>query len=138
VTNAADRDVSTFSVTDQSDGKVWLKLEFGKTFIQKVVIHYIFFNYWYDATYWCVRSEANFRVCVDLHNNVDVSVHKGEVKQKSCGTLKLTYGLEQSDQIKTLTCNIEGDTVKLSKNTGHIAVCEVAVTSTGTLLLDIT
>ena len=65
------------------------------------------------------------------HNNVDVSVYQGDVKQKSCGTLQLTYGLEQSDQIYTLICNTEGDTVKLSKSTGDIVVCEVVVISTG-------
>jgi hypothetical protein len=123
-----DRDLSTKAVTDASNGVVWLKLEFDKTFfVHKIVIYHSFFKYWYDATYWCVRSKAEFKSCIDQHNNVDVSVYNGEVKQKSCGTLKLTYGLEQSDQIKTLTCNIEGDTVKLSKNTGHIEVCEIAV-----------
>ena len=64
-------------------------------------------------------------------NNVEVSVYQGEVKQKSCGTLQLTYGLEQSDQIYTMLCNTKGDTVKLSKSTGVIAVSEVVVTSTG-------
>ena len=70
---------------------------------------------------------------MDVENNVDVSVYQGDVKQKSCGTLQLKYGLEQSDQIYTLICNSGGDTVKLSKNTGTIAVFEVAVTRrTGT------
>ena len=70
---------------------------------------------------------------MDNDNNVDVSVYQRDVKQGSCGTLQLTYGLEQSDQIYTLICNTEGDTVKLSKNTGFIAVSEVVVTSTGKL-----
>jgi hypothetical protein len=60
-----------------------------------------------------------------------VSVYQGDVKQKSCGTLKLTYGLEQSDQIYTLICNTEGDTVILSKDTGNVAVFEIVVTGTG-------
>jgi hypothetical protein len=72
---------------------------------------------------------------VDLNNNVDVSVYQGDVKQKSCGTLKLRYGLEQSDQIYTLICNTEGDMVKLSKTTGNIAACEVVVIGTGNLQL---
>ena len=71
---------------------------------------------------------------MDNDNNVDVSVYQGEVKQKSCGTLQLTYGLEQSDQIYTLICNTDGDTVKLSKSTGNIAVFEVVVIGTGKLL----
>ena len=67
---------------------------------------------------------------MDADNNVDVSVYQGDVKQKSCGTLQLTYGLEQSDQIYTLICNTEGDTVKLSKSTGNIAVNELVVIRT--------
>ena len=58
---------------------------------------------------------------------MDVSVYQGEVQQKSCGTLQLTYGLEQSDQIYTLICNTEGDTVTLSTSKGNIAVFEVVV-----------
>ena len=71
---------------------------------------------------------------MDGANNVDVSVYQGDTKQKSCGTLQMTYGLKQSDQIYTLLCNTEGDTVKLSKSTGKIAVYEVAVTKTGKFL----
>ena len=66
------------------------------------------------------------------HTNVDVSVYQGEVQQKSCGTLQLTYGLEQSDQIYTLICNIDGDSVKLSKTSKKdVAVADVVVISTG-------
>ena len=73
---------------------------------------------------------AEFKKTVNSGNNVDVSVYRGEVKQKFCGTLKLTYGLEQSDQIYPLICNIEGDTVKLSKSKEHyILVIDIAVTS---------
>ena len=71
---------------------------------------------------------------MNIVTNFDVSVYQGEVKQKSCGTLQLTYGLEQSDQIYTLICNTEGDTVKLTKSMGTIAVSEVATISTGTVL----
>ncbi|KAL5264139.1 hypothetical protein ACHWQZ_G005274 [Mnemiopsis leidyi] len=129
--HAIDKDLSTGAVTTSDNGAGWLKLEFDKTyFIHKVVIYYRFYNNWYNPSYGCAESEANFMACVDRNNNVDVSVYQGEVKQKSCGTLQLTYGLEQSDQIYTLLCNIEGDTLILSKNTGTIAVYEVAVTKT--------
>ena len=79
---------------------------------------------------------TRFQQCVNNDNNVDVSVYQGGSKQKSCGTLQLTYGLEQSDQIYTLLCNTEGDTVKLSKSTGAIAVSEVVVTSTSKYVLN--
>ncbi|KAL5264217.1 hypothetical protein ACHWQZ_G005337 [Mnemiopsis leidyi] len=129
--HAIDKDLSTGAVTTTDNGAGWLKLEFDKTyFIHKVVIYYRFYNNWYDPSVWCVQRVANFKSCVDSANNVDVSVYQGEVQQKSCGTLQLTYGLEQSDQIYTLLCNIKGDTVILSKNTGTIAVFEVAVSKT--------
>ena len=130
---AIDKDFSTSAVTETDDGAGWLKLEFDKSyFIHRVVIYYMFYTNWYNSSDWCAKSEANFRSCVTSDNNVDVSVYQGGAKQKSCGTLQLTYGLEQSDQIYTLICRTRGDTVKLSKNSGFILVNEVAVTTTTT------
>ena len=130
--HAVDKDLSTAAVTETGNGAGWLKLEFDKTyFIHKVVIYYRFYTNWFLPSHVCVASEANFRSCVNHANNVDVSVYQGDVKQKSCGTLQLTYGLEQSDQIYTLICNIKGDTLRLSKNSGLINVHEVVVASTG-------
>ena len=128
---AVDHNFLTFSGAGTDDGNqpVWLKLEFDKAyFIHKVVIYYRFYIYWHDPdNYWCTQSVANFKACVNDENTVDVSVYKGNVRQKSCGTLQLTYGLEQSDQIYTLLCNTDGDTVKLSKSSGKIFVGEVVV-----------
>ena len=125
---AADFDLSTQAGTDADTGAGWLKLKFEKTYlIEKIKIYNRFYTNWFDPSFFCAQSEDKFRSCVDNDNNVDVSVYQGEVKQKSCGTLRLTYGLEQSDQIYTLICNSGGDTVKLSKNTGVISVCEVVV-----------
>ena len=130
--HAIDKDLSTVAATETDNGAGWLKLEFDKSyFIHRVVIYYRFYTNWFDYEHFCAQSEANFRSCVDGDNNVDVSVYQGEVKQKSCGTLQLTDGLEQSDQIYTLLCNTEGDVVKLNKHSGAIVVYEVAVTSTG-------
>ena len=130
--HAIDKDLSTRAATETGEGAGWLRIEFGKTFfINKVVIYYRFFTNWYDSSEDCAQSESDFRSCVDTDNNVDLSVYQGEAKQKSCGTLQLTYGLEQSDQIYTLLCNIEGDNVKLSKSAGNLVVFEVAVTRTG-------
>ena len=131
-TYATDKDLSTPAAATTDDEAGWFKLDFDKTyFIHKVVIYYRFYTNWYDPSDGCVQSEASFRGCVDSDNNVDVSVYQGEVNQKSCGTLQLTYGLEQSDHIYTLLCNTKGASVKLSKNTGKIVVFEVAVTGTG-------
>ena len=136
--HAVDKDLSTVAVTGTDNGAGWLKLEFDRTyFIHKVLIYYRFYTNWYRPSDWCAQSEAYFRYCVDQHNNVDVSVYQGEVKQKSCGTLQLTYGLEQADQIYTLICHTEGDSVKLSKNTGYIEVSEVATISTGTVKIKV-
>ena len=133
VANAIDRDLSTLSATSTDNGAGWLKAQFEKTReIHKVIVYYRFYTNWYHgSTGWCEQSVGNFMACVDGHNNVDVSVYQGEVLQKSCGTLQLTYGLEQSDQIYTLICYAEGDNVKLSKNSGRIIVSEVVVVSTG-------
>ena len=122
----------TIADSHTENGAGWLKLEFdGVKLIHKVVIYYRFYTNWDDSGNWCALSESNFKECVDKDNNVDVSVYKGEVKQRSCGTLQLTYGLEQSDQIYTLLCDAEGDTVKLSKSTGRIVVGEIVVSSRG-------
>ena len=133
--HAIDKDLSTNAVTHTDNGAGWLKLQYDRThFINKIIIYYRFYTDWYDPGDWYFESESNFKACVDNENNVDVSVHQGEVQQKSCGTLQLTYALEQSDQIYTLICNTDGDTVKLSKDTGAIVVLEVVVISKGTYL----
>ena len=133
--HAIDKDLSTEAVTQTDNGAGWLKLRFDEThFIHKIVIYCRIFTNWFHPSINCVKDLENFRWCVDSDNNVDVSVYQGEVLQKSCGTLQLTYGLEQSDQIYTMVCNIEGDTVELSKSTGSISVFEVVVISTGKLL----
>ena len=127
-----DGDFSTVSATETDDGAGWIKLEFdGTYFIHKVVIYCRFYTNWYRTDDACAQSEATFLDCVDKVNNVDVSVYQGDVKRKSCGTLLLTYGLEQSDQIYTLLCSIDGDSLKLSKTVGIIVVSEIAITSTG-------
>ena len=135
--NAVDYNFLTLSGagTDNGNQPVWLKLEFDKTyFIHKVIIYYRFYTNWYDPDkYWCTQNEDAYKTCVDRHNNADVSVYQGDVQAKSCGTLKLTYGLKQSDQIYKLLCNTKGDTVKLSKNSEKIFVTEVAVTTKGML-----
>ncbi|KAL5259814.1 hypothetical protein ACHWQZ_G010058 [Mnemiopsis leidyi] len=130
--HAVDKDLSTAAAADTAYGAGWIKLMFDKThFIHKVVIYYWFYTNWYDPSGGCIQSVEIFKGCVDTDNNVDVSVYQGEVLQKSCGTLQLTYGLEQSDQIYTLLCNTDGDTVKLTKSTGNLLAYEIAITSTG-------
>ena len=127
-TNAIDRDFSTSAVSNTGNGAGWLKLKLHKSHsIYKLMIYHNFKTDWYDSTSWCSQSWDNFKYCVNNDNNVDVSVYQGDVKQKSCGTLQLTYGPEQSDQIYTLICDTEGDTVKLTKDTGVISVTEVVV-----------
>ena len=136
--HAVDKDLWTSAITETDNGAGWLELKFDKTyFFHKVVIYHRFYNNWFNPSGGCVQDLGVFMGCVNLENNVDVSVYQGGVLQKSCGTLQLTYGLEQSDQIYTMLCYTEGDTVKLSKDNGHIVVLEVAVTGkcTVTLLL---
>jgi len=112
-----------------SNGRGWLRLRFDRPyFVVKILIYYRFYTNWFNPQEGCVKSEANFKSCIDNDGNVDVSVYQGEVQQKSCGTLQLTFGLEQSDQIYTLICNAVGDTVILNKEaSGNFAVSEVVV-----------
>ena len=127
--DAIDKDLSTVAATSTIDGFGMLEIEYGKTFfLRKVIIHFLFFNDWFDPGLWCVQSVANFKDCVDHNSDVDVSVYQGEVKLKSCGTVQLTYGLEQSDQIYTLICNEVGDRVRLTKTSlNNLVMSEVIV-----------
>ena len=132
--HAIDKNLSTAIVVESTEnGTGWLRITFNKThFIHKVIIYYSYFEtFREDSAIWCGRSLENFQFCVNRDSNVDVSVYKGEVKQKSCGTLQLSYGLERSDQIYEIVCNTEGNSVVLSKSTGIIIVFEVVITSTG-------
>ena len=114
--NAIDKDLSTEASTPTADGYGLLEIEYGKKFfLRKVIIYYRFYNNWFHLKMYCAQSVDRFKACVDEHSDVDVSVYQGEVKQKSCGILQLTYGLEQSDQIYTLVCNVVGDKVKFTK-----------------------
>ena len=132
-TFATDMNLMTSAVTDTENGAGWLKLQFSKThLIHKVVVYHRFYTHWYKPGAWCSGNIEKFKGCVDQDNNVDVSVYQGEVKQKSCGTLQLTYGLKQTDQIYTLICNTAGDSVKLTKHTAvKMRVFDIAVISTG-------
>lgn len=135
--NAIDNNLKTDATSVVVDGEVWFKLELGKTyFIDKVIVHTIFYNTDWPATEyassWCNKRLANYRYCKDGHTNVDVSVYKGEKRQKSCGTIEMTYGLEQSDQIYTVSCgwnSVMGDIIKLSKSKGEISIVEIIVLS---------
>ena len=124
--HAVDKDLSTRAATlIDSDGEAWLKLQFDKSnFIGKIIIYYGFYTNWYFEV-----DMEDYIKWIDNRNNVDVSVYQGDVKQKSCGTLQLTHGLEQSDQIYTLICDTKGDTVKLSKSENRILVYEIVVLS---------
>ena len=132
--HAVDKDLSTNAAAATDNGEVWLKLQLDTNhYIHKIVIYRRFYTGWYYPDEHCAQSENIFKECVDNENNVDVSVYQGEVKQKSCGTLQLSFRLGQSDQIYTLLCNAEGDMVKLSKDTGAISVQEVVVVGAGKL-----
>ena len=110
----------------------WLKLEFDKNhLIHKVVIYCRFYTDWFNTNDNCVSDEDSWKTCVDKSNGVDVSVYKDGILVESCGTLQLTYGLEQSDQIYTLVCNTEGNELLLSKTLGDIKIWEIVVIGAG-------
>ena len=129
-TFAVDRNLLTQSVAEVVDGEVWVKVEFGKSrFVHKIVIYQIFYNADFYPDNWCTVTMSNYRACKDNNNNVDVSVYLEEEHQKSCGTLQLTYGLKFSAQIYTFFCDVEGDSIRLSKKSKQMSIYEVVVTS---------
>ena len=129
---AFDKDTSSRAATKKvPDRNSWMKAELGGHYLVKnVIVYFRFFTNWYISDDLCVQSEGAFKKCVDENTDVEVSVYQERVKQKSCGTLQLTYGLEQSDQIYTMMCDSVGDTVRLSK-LGRVTVFEVAITGRG-------
>ena len=58
-----------------------------------------------------------------------VAMYQGEEDQKSCGTLQLTYGRAQADQTYTFFCDVEGDSIRLSKKSGDISIMEIVASS---------
>ena len=120
--------MSTQALADPDGENIsWLKLDLGKIFfVNKIHIYFVFYNYWYNPGAHCIQGEDRFKECANPGTNLDVSVYNEE-EQKSCGTLQLTYGKDQLDQIYTLICNTEGDTVKLSRVAGYVKVFEVSV-----------
>ena len=129
-TFATDRNLKTESVAVPVNGEVWFKVDYGKShFIHKIVIYQVFWSDFYLNDNWCVKSPNNYASCKDSHRNVDVSVYLGEEHQKSCGTLQLTNELEQADQIYTFFCDVEGDSIRLSKKSEQISIYEIVVTS---------
>ena len=79
----------------------------------------------------CWQSLYNFKTCNSKENNVDISVYKEGVQQKSCGTLVKSDSGDRADQIYTFPCGLtEGDSIKLSKAWGAgevVAVNEIVV-----------
>ena len=134
---AIDRDLRLGTRIETVNGTAWLMLQFDEIhFIHKVVFYYRFYTNWVvlNEEAWCTEEISNFKRCVDQNSDIDVSVYQGDVKQKSCGTLQLTYALEQSDQIYTLGCNVKGDSVEFIKTTeAAIMAFEIVVTGRGNL-----
>lgn len=115
------------------NGACYIKIDLGKTFfVHKIMVYYGFYTNWFkNATNWCTESEINYKECITTESSVDVSAYQGGTQQKSCGTMFLSFGLRQSDQIYTFICNVEADNVKLSKTSGRIAAYEIVVIGTG-------
>ena len=81
-----------------------------------------------------MQSESKYQGCKDNQNNVDIAVYQGDELQETCGTLQLTYGLDQADQIYTIICSTGGDTILFSKTSGYIVVYEMVATTTGNFI----
>ena len=130
--NAVDKRLrSSATIVGDEINPPWLKLDFQNQFIHKVVIYNRFYTNWFYLNNGCATTVEKFKECLRTHDKVNVTVYQDGVEKKSCGTLQLTYGLEQSDQIYTLVCNTRGDAVKFSKAEGEIRIWEIVVIGTG-------
>ena len=134
--HAIDKDFATESATHTNNQGGWLKIELEKLFYVGVItVYYRFYYDWYGIKTGCNNSLNEFKACIGNHNNVDVSVYQGNEKQKSCGTLQLNYGLEQSDQTYHFICDVNGDNIILSKTSDsqgvQIVVSEVVIKGAG-------
>ena len=98
-----------------------------------MTIYYRFYtDWWADAnigTGWCHKSVSNWNDCITEHSNVLVSVFSNGSSKKLCGTLHLSPGLTQNDQIYTILCHSEGDAVRLHKfsASGRIVFADIVV-----------
>ena len=128
----SDKNLRTRAAVEPSVGEAWIKLEFDKEYlIHRVIIYNRFYNNWFTNGL-CGQTIEKYKSCVDYQKDVEVSVYKRDVKQKSCGTIQPTYGLEQTEQIYTLICNAEGDILKLAReNSGKFMIWEIVVTGPG-------
>ena len=137
IENAIDKVISTSAeiVIGDSKSEAWLKVEFGEVkFIHKVTVYFRFYTHWYRPSNNCVRNVETFKECVDRENDVELLALQGETVSKVCGTFQRTYGPEQSDQMYTLVCNTEGDSIKLRKEGGRgLKILEVVVTGRGNI-----
>ena len=135
--HAVDKDLSTYSIAIEDVVGVlgWIKLEFDRTYtIHTVTVYQVFFTNWYLPTQWCFLNFERYKRCQIEYSGVDIAVYQGDEEQKLCGTLQITWELEQADQVYTFLCAAEGDTVLLSKDTGtQILFAEIVVTSSGRL-----
>ena len=80
---------------------------------------------------------------MEFYTNVNVKVYLGYLEQKSCGKLELSTGQSEEDQIYSVFCNVEGDSIMLiseDKSSGlhqQIAVREIIITGKGNCQLSI-
>ena len=58
-------------------------------------------------------------------------MYRGNLKEKDCGKLTLSYGTEQEDQIYKIKCEARGDMIKFSKTRNNLSIFEVVIASTG-------
>ena len=133
-----DKNVRSGAKASIKDGQpeAWIKLAFENiNFIHEVRVYFRFYKDWYRRVN-CVDNVEKFEKCVDEENDIELSVYQEENQVKICGIFQRTYGLEQSYQIYSLYCNVEGDSIKLRKTTpAVIGIYEVVVTGKSTYKL---
>ena len=125
---AVDKDLTTGVVLEG-----WLRLEFDRVYlIDTIIVYQLFYTDWFEPKDLCMMTVDMYRECLDSKSDVDIAVYKRNSigkEEEGCGTLEVTYGLKQEEQIYSFWCGKEGDTVVLTKGDGAISFYEIVVTT---------
>ncbi|XP_063682133.1 uncharacterized protein LOC134817001 isoform X2 [Bolinopsis microptera] len=127
-----DMNLKTCSGSEAIDGEAWIEFVLDEMrYVNNVSIFTNFYDNWYNTSDPCVASEEAYRSCKMLESGVIVDLYRNGVFVKTCGTITTNQDFTQVDQTYSVSCDAEGDMVKLRKSASHgyIKVYEVVVTS---------
>ena len=131
--NIIDRDLGTEAAAKAANGLLWIKLEFGSIrYITHITYYNFFFTDWFFPSDPCMGSLSRYYGCLADNSNIIIEIKSSGKLIQTCGTVELTNGPNQSDQIYSFKCIAYGDEVLVRKNgTSTIFLSEMVVDSIG-------